>query len=128
MSFITLDAPVLLETLPTKLPSGKKQLSSPQDAIAALVHTAFVVLGFHLVAVDEDTPSRTYDNDVLPEDWNLHGPGSYTFRYKHEQSDQELLVKIVKMGNRLLINSIATQVCDLASSLMSVLSYTCIIG
>ncbi|RPD67042.1 hypothetical protein L226DRAFT_477143 [Lentinus tigrinus ALCF2SS1-7] len=109
MSFHILDTPLLLETLPTKLPPGKKQLSSSQDAIAALVHTAFVVLGFHLAAVDEDAPSRTYDNDVLPEEWNHHGPGSYTFRYKHEQSDQELLVKIVKMGNRLLINSIATQ-------------------
>ena len=110
MSFQTLDASALLEALPGKLPSTKRRLESPQDAIAALVHTAFTVLGLQLSGVDENAPISSYDDNVLPEEWNQSGPAHYTLRYKHEHSSSELLVKVVKLGNRTLINSIATQV------------------
>ncbi|KAI0750932.1 PI31 proteasome regulator N-terminal-domain-containing protein [Daedaleopsis nitida] len=109
MSFRTLDALALLEALPSNLPSGKKKLDTPQDAVAALVHTMLSFLGFHLIAVDENTPAHTYENNVLPAEWNQHGPSTYTFKYKHEHSTSELLVKLVKLGSRVLISSIATE-------------------
>ncbi|OSD04371.1 hypothetical protein PYCCODRAFT_1433756 [Trametes coccinea BRFM310] len=111
-----LDASALLHALPGVLPSNKKKLESPQDAIAALIHTVFTVLGFRLISTDESGPSRTYENNVLPEEWNQHGPGNYAFRYKHEQSSLEFLVKVVKLGNRTLVNSIALET-DKAASL-----------
>ena len=105
-----LDASALLQTLPSLLPPGKKKLDSQQDAIAALVHTALTVLGFRLTAVDESTPTRTFENNALPEEWNQHGPGNYAFKYRHEQSSLEFLVKVTKLGSRTLVNSIAVEV------------------
>ncbi|CDO68685.1 hypothetical protein BN946_scf184652.g12 [Trametes cinnabarina] len=110
-----LDASALLHALPGILPPGKKKLESPQDAIAALIHTVFTVLGFRLISTDESGPSRTLENNVLPEEWNQHGPGSYVFRYRHEQSSLEFLVKVVKLGNRTLVNSIAVETDKTAS-------------
>lgn len=103
-----LDPSALLSSLPSYLPSSK-QLSSPQDALASLAHTILSVLGFRLVGVDESSSSENFDENVLPEDWNKHGPGLYTFRYKHEQSSLEYLVKALKLGNRNLINAIAIE-------------------
>ncbi|KAI9000889.1 PI31 proteasome regulator N-terminal-domain-containing protein [Trametes punicea] len=104
-----LDASALLHALPNVLPPEKKKLDSPQDAIAALIHTVFTVLGFRLVSTDESDPAQTYESNVLPREWNQHGPGNYAFRYKHEQSSLEFLVKVVKLGSRTLVNSIAIE-------------------
>ena len=105
-----LDPSALIQAIPTKLPFSKKRLESPQDAIAVLIHTALTALGFRLIAVDENAPARTFDNSVLPDEWNQHGPGHYAFRYKHEQSSLEFVVKVVKLGSRTMINSIALEV------------------
>jgi len=48
-------------------------------------------------------------NNILPEDWAKHGPGSYTLRYKHDQSSLEFLLKVSKLGNRTLFNAIALE-------------------
>ncbi|OJT11671.1 Proteasome inhibitor PI31 subunit [Trametes pubescens] len=109
MSANILDASALLHALPKVLPAKNKKLESSQDGIAALVHTAFTVLGFRLLGIDESGPTRTYEDNVLPEEWNQHGPGNYALRYKHEQSSLEFLVKVVKLGSRTLINSIAIE-------------------
>ncbi|PCH41282.1 hypothetical protein WOLCODRAFT_137294 [Wolfiporia cocos MD-104 SS10] len=104
-----LDPAAIISALPNVLPPTKRRLESPQDGLAALVHTAMVALGFRLIAVDEGTPARSIINNVFPEEWNAHGPGHYTFRYKHEQSSLEFVVKVVKLGSRTLINSIAVE-------------------
>ncbi|KAI0775984.1 PI31 proteasome regulator N-terminal-domain-containing protein [Trametes elegans] len=104
-----LDASALLQTLPNVLPEGKKKLGSQQDGITALIHTVFTVLGFRLIGTDESGPANTFDNNVLPENWNQHGPGNYALRYRHEQSSLEFLVKVVKLGGRTLVNSIAIE-------------------
>ncbi|OCH90695.1 hypothetical protein OBBRIDRAFT_754456 [Obba rivulosa] len=109
MASNVLDPSALIHALPNVLPPTKKRLEYPQDAIAALVHTALVALGFRLIAVDESSPARSILNSVLPDEWNQHGPGHYTFRYRHEQSSLEFLVKIVKLGSRTMINSIAVE-------------------
>ncbi|KZT12822.1 uncharacterized protein LAESUDRAFT_808353 [Laetiporus sulphureus 93-53] len=109
MSSNILDPAALIHALPNVLPPGKKKLNTPQDAIAALIHTAMVALGFRLIGVDEDSPARTILNSVLPDEWNQYGPAHYTFRYRHEQSSLEFVVKVVKLGSRTLVNSIATE-------------------
>ncbi|KAI0306971.1 PI31 proteasome regulator N-terminal-domain-containing protein [Multifurca ochricompacta] len=111
-----LDPSALTSSIPDILPSNKNRLESQQDAIAALVHTAFNALSFRLIAVDDSAPASTALKGMLPESWNIHGPWNYTLRYRHEQSSLEFIVKIVKLGGRTLINAIALE-SDKAASL-----------
>src|SRR5712671_1652238 len=107
-----LDPSALIAPLLNLLPSNKKRLESQQDAITALIHSAFNALSFRLISVDDSTPESTTLNSILPEAWNTNGPGNYTLRYRHEQSSLEFIIKVVKLGNRTLINAIAVEVRD----------------
>jgi len=116
MSRNLLDPSALLSTLPSLLPASNKKLDNPQDALAALAHTIMAVLGFRLIGVDDSSSARTFEGNQLPEEWKQHGPGSYAFRYRHEQSSLEFLLKISKLGSRTMINAIALET-DKAASL-----------
>jgi proteasome inhibitor subunit 1 (PI31) len=105
-----LDPSALIASLPNLLPLNKKRLGSQQDAITALIHTAFHTLSFRLIAIDDSTPESSTLNGVLPDSWNAQGPGNYTLRYRHEQSSLEFVVKVLRLGNRTLINAIAVEV------------------
>jgi len=116
MSRNVFDPSALVSSLPNLLPQTKKTLQSPQDALAVLFHTAMSVLAFRLIGLDETTSSQTYSDNVLPESWSSHGPGSYTFRYRHEQSSLEFILKVSKLGTRTLVHAIALE-SDKAASL-----------
>lgn len=105
-----LDPAVLTAHIPGLLPETAKKLGSPQDALAALLHTAMTELGFRLIATDENSSPKPDSNNILPEDWAKNGPGNYAFRYKHDQSSLEFLLKVSKLGNRTLFNAIALEV------------------
>jgi len=105
----SLDPSAIISLLPSLLPPGSKKLDSVQDGIAALLHSAMTALAFRLIAIDDTSPSQPMQDNVLPDEWNKHGPGNYTFRYKHEQSSLEFVVKVVKLGGRTLINAIAVE-------------------
>jgi len=111
-----LDPAALTSLLKTLLPGQNKKLTSTHDGIAALVHTILSTLAFRLIALDDTSPPATYQNNVLPEDWNTRGLVDRTFRYRHDQSSLEFLIKIIKLGQRTLINAIALE-SDRASSL-----------
>lgn len=102
-----LDPSALISSLPTLV--GGTQLSSPQDALSALVHTILVSLDFRLIGID-DSQSTTNTNNILGEGWNKNGPGSYTFRYRHEQSSLHFLVKVTTLGSRTIVNAIPFEV------------------
>ncbi|KAF9057705.1 PI31 proteasome regulator N-terminal-domain-containing protein [Panaeolus papilionaceus] len=105
-----LDPSALISTLPTILPSStSKNLSSQNDGLAALVHTIFTVLAFRLVAMDDAATTSLPEGNLLPDDWNKNGPGHYTFKYKHDQSSLEFVIKVSKLGSRTLINAIALE-------------------
>lgn len=112
MSANILDPAALCSSLPSLLPQASKKLNSSHDGIAALVHTALSALAFRLIAVDESSTTLASSGNVLPESWNHHGPGNYTFRYRHDQSSLEFVVKIIKLGARTMINAIAIEVCS----------------
>jgi len=99
----------LTSRLPGLLPEAAKKLGSPQDGLAALLHTAMAELGFRLIAIDERSPLIPDLNNVLPKDWAQGGPANYTFRYKHDQSSLEFLLKVSKLGNRTLFHAIALE-------------------
>jgi hypothetical protein len=107
-----LDPSALITPLLNLLPSNKKQLESQEDAIVALIHSAFNALSFRLIAVDDSTPGSTTLNGILPEAWNKSGPGNYTLKYRHEQSSLEFIIKVIKLDSRTLINAIAVGVRD----------------
>ncbi|KAJ7129813.1 PI31 proteasome regulator N-terminal-domain-containing protein [Mycena epipterygia] len=110
-----LDPAAIIALLPTLLPPSKKTLSSSQDGISALLHAAMTALAFRLIAIDDSSPGTT-SLSVLPDEWNKNGPSHYTFRYRHDQSSLEFVVKVSKLGGRTLINAIALE-SDKASSL-----------
>jgi len=68
-----------------------------------------VAVGFRLIGIDDSLVARQDLNNVLPEEWSQHGPGNFTFRYKHEQSSLEFVVKVAKLGSRTVINAIALE-------------------
>lgn len=106
-----LDPSALIAALPSLVYAEDKTLSSPQDGIAALLHTALVALSFRFIGLDEGTNASGSDsNNALPADWNKNGPGYYSFKYKHDQSSLDFLFKVCKMGKRTVINAIALQV------------------
>ena len=105
-----LDPSALISLLPTLLPPSHKSLSSPQDAISALLHSIFAAVDFRLIAVDEVSPPSSTLANVLPAEWNKNGPGHYTFRYKHDQSSLEFVLTVSKLGGRTVMNAIAVEV------------------
>lgn len=123
-----LDPSALLEQLPGLLPapeawqnseSGEASgsgsatsLRSPHDGLAALAHTILTRLGFRLTSLSDepsDKAVQSFAGNALPPAWNASGPGSYTFRYAHEQSSMTFLVKVVSLGARLLIHATALE-------------------
>ena len=104
-----LDPSALMAALPSLLPAGNT-LNSPQDAIAALLHTSLITLSFRFISLDEAINASGSDSNVLPTDWNKNGPGYYSFKYKHDQSSLDFLLKVCKLGKRTVINAIALQV------------------
>jgi len=105
----SLDPSALISLLPTLLPPTHKLLASPQDGLAALLHTTMSALAFRLIAVDDISPAISSLVTILPTEWNANGPGHYTFRYRHDQSSLEFIMKVVKLGTRTLINAIAAE-------------------
>ncbi|KAH8106100.1 PI31 proteasome regulator N-terminal-domain-containing protein [Cristinia sonorae] len=104
-----LDPSAILSALPKFLPGASQRLVAPQDGLAALFHTIMSTLSFRLIAVDDLSPAKDSGDNVLPPEWNSHGPGSYTFRYKHDQSSLEFILKLSKLGSRTVIHAIALE-------------------
>ncbi|KAJ3935846.1 MAG: PI31 proteasome regulator N-terminal-domain-containing protein [Lentinula lateritia] len=96
-----LDASALTSLIPILLP--------PNQNLFILSHAILSSLAFQLIAVDDSNNNNKISSNSLPEKWNSHGPGGYTFRYKHEQSSLEFVVKLTKLGKRTVVNAIAVQ-------------------
>lgn len=105
-----LDPAALTSLLPTLLPPSKQALPSSQAGLAVLLHTVLSALAFRLVGVDDEKSTESYPNNVLPDVWDRFGPSNFTFRYKHEQSSLEFVVKASKLGDRTIFNAIAVEV------------------
>lgn len=129
-----LDTSALLETLPTLLPptqsegesSTSARLRQPQDGLSALLHTILTRLDFRLIGLGEDhrldqqgdddqNQSANKTKNQLPEDWNSKGPDTYSFRYRHDQSSLEFIIKTVKLAARVVVHGIAVEVSSLVA-------------
>lgn len=111
---LLLDPSALMEQLPKLLPGERGAESSvrtPQDALALLSHTLLTRLSFRLTSLSDasNAPVESYTDNVLPSTWTASAPSSYTFRYSHDQSSLNFLVKVVSLGARLLIHATALE-------------------
>lgn len=104
-----LDPAALISLLPTLLPPDQKVLGSQQAGLAVLIHSALVSVGFRLIAVNDSTEDVSPGN-VLPTRWTKNGPNEYAFKYRHDQSSLEFLVKVSQLGKRTLVTAIALEV------------------
>ncbi|UZJ51777.1 hypothetical protein CBS101457_001097 [Exobasidium rhododendri] len=111
---LLLDPSALMEQLPKLLPTVQGQgstIQSAQDAIALLSHALFTRLSFRLTSLSDATspPNEVFSNNTLPASWNASGPSHYTFRYAHEQSSLNFLVKVISLGARIVIHATALE-------------------
>lgn len=81
-----------------------------------LVHAVMSALSFRLIGIDDGTTITSFAKNILPENWNAHSPGHFTFRYRHDQSSLEFVVKVSKLAARTIVNAIAVE-SDKAASL-----------
>ncbi|KAF2083348.1 hypothetical protein K490DRAFT_60562 [Saccharata proteae CBS 121410] len=90
----------------TSLPKdGNPQIKSPYDAIALAVHAGMIAVGFRLIGLGEDhkieAHSEAHSPEALPIEWNAST--SYAFRYAHSQSAMEYLIKVNRLGNKVVV-------------------------
>lgn len=85
--------------------SSNQTLRNPYDAIAVFVHACMLAIGGRLIGFDEneklESPIDAKSENSLPSSWN--NSSSYSFRYAHEQSSLEFLLKISRLGNKVVI-------------------------
>jgi proteasome inhibitor subunit 1 (PI31) len=67
--------------------------------------------GFSALGVSTDVAARSR----LPEGWNARGEDSYTFTYRHGQSQMAFTIKVGRMGGRVCVSGMA-EVCCVCSS------------
>ncbi|KAK5132412.1 hypothetical protein LTR08_009095 [Meristemomyces frigidus] len=89
------------------LPRGASpQLKNTFDAVALAAHATVLAVGFRLVGLGEDhkieAQSDSSEPTPLPAEWNAT-KGAYAFRYAHNQSSMEYLLKVTSMGNKAVI-------------------------
>jgi len=82
------------------------QLKNQYDAIALASHAAMQAVGFRIVGLGEDhkmeSQPASSEPQPLPSEWNASS-GNYAFRYKHMQSSMEFLLKVNRMGNKVVV-------------------------
>lgn len=99
----------LSEIMTTSLPpTSEPHLRDSYDAVALLSNACMLAVGFRLTGLGEDhtIPVSQSDDDSLPSlppEWNKTENSSYAFRYSHNQSSLNYLLKVSRLGSKALI-------------------------
>ncbi|OKL57805.1 hypothetical protein UA08_07266 [Talaromyces atroroseus] len=82
-------------------------IKNAYEAIALIGHASMVAAHFRLVGLGEEhnIESNT-DATILPKEWNAHN-STYAFRYAHEQSSTDYLLKFNRLGNNAVVMGLA---------------------
>lgn len=101
----------MLSSLP---PDASPQIRDAYDAVALLSHACMIAVGFRLQGLGEDhtidvkeTSSDPDDPQPLPQEWNASTTSNYAFRYAHDQSSLQFIIKISRLGNKAIVNGLA---------------------
>ncbi|KAI9794356.1 MAG: hypothetical protein M1816_005425 [Peltula sp. TS41687] len=95
-------------SLPADVEAGTALLQTPSEAIALICHACMLAVGFRLVGLGEDhrleAASETDEAKPLPREWNASSSSSsYAFRYVHPQSSMEYLIKVTRLGPKVVV-------------------------
>ncbi|KAJ5982981.1 hypothetical protein N7481_005080 [Penicillium waksmanii] len=102
----TLDPERVLDLATKALGEGQPSLKTPYEAVALIGHTCMVAVGFRLVGLGEDhNLASSTDSPALPAEWNTND--TFAFRYAHEQSSMQYLLKVSRLGGNVVINALA---------------------
>jgi len=98
-------APIMAASLPK---NASPQINGPYDAIALAVHAGMLAVGFKLIGLGEDhrieASSSSSTTQALPTEWNA--TSSCAFRYTHNQSSMEFIIKVGRLGAKAVIDGI----------------------
>ncbi|KAF8980747.1 hypothetical protein BGZ46_003746 [Entomortierella lignicola] len=106
-------------------------LGSPYEALAALSHAIMTAVGFRLEGLGEDDNlrndrSNTEDSknaNILPERWNT-SKESFSFRYKHNQSQLTYLIKCMRIAGKCIIHGTTVETSKICSLELEVKDFT----
>lgn len=88
------------------LGEGQLSLKTSYEAVALIGHACMVAVGFRLVGLGEDhNLESSTESPTLPAAWNTND--TFAFRYAHEQSSMEYLLKVSRLGNNVVVNALA---------------------
>ncbi|KAJ5760375.1 hypothetical protein N7520_007531 [Penicillium odoratum] len=79
-------------------------LKTPYEAIALIGHACMAALEFKLVGLGEDHNIESTELPKLPAEWNANS--TLTFRYTHEQSPMQFLLRVSRLGNKAVVNAL----------------------
>ena len=86
------------------------QLRNSSDALALLLHACMLAFDFRLVGLGEESKieasSDEQNTKPLPKEWNPSS-SNYAFRYAHSQSSMEYVIKMNRLGSKIVVNGLA---------------------
>jgi len=82
------------------------QYSCGQDYIILFMHSIMGINDFVLVGLSEN--ENYVENGELPQEWNA-SQDSWSFRYKHAMSPNTYILKILKLGSKLIVHAMAKE-------------------
>ena len=93
----------------SSLPASKAHLKNAFEAIGLTTHACMLAVGFELKGLGEDHNIPSTSSSVapkpLPEEWNAHNV--YSFRYAHNQSSLQYIIKTSRLGNKAIVYGLA---------------------
>ncbi|KAJ5227550.1 uncharacterized protein N7469_007556 [Penicillium citrinum] len=123
----TLSSENILDLAVKALGEGQPSLKTSYEAVALIGHACMVAVGFRLVGLGEEhnlsgflistTLSSRFaessltildsstESPALPAEWNTND--AFSFRYAHEQSSMQFLLKVSRLGNNAVVNALA---------------------
>ncbi|KAF3915173.1 hypothetical protein ABW20_dc0105238 [Dactylellina cionopaga] len=87
-------------------PASRVPLRNPIEAVAVLTHACMIAVDFKLLGFEEDDridePIDSTSLKALPSQW-CSSTSSYGFRYSHNQSAMKFLIKVNRLGGKVII-------------------------
>ena len=95
----------MVKSLPQSSNDEAQLLKDPYSAAGLFCHACMLAVGFRLVGLGEDHKIEAHsDPDTpqpLPSEWDASS--TYAFRYAHSQSSMEYLLKVSRLGGKVLV-------------------------
>lgn len=86
-------------------------LKDEYDGLACLAHACMLSTGFKFIELGEAEKAQqsitASELSSLPAAWNTSNSSMYAFRYTHDQSSMEFVIRVSRMGRRTMIFGIA---------------------